>query len=504
MVSEHDIFHSDAFDGASYQGPFREVSSILDAADHAFTDGKGRLALHLYCAAFEMEQTGDTTLSGRVVDGLRRAWELACDLGDRPTAEELFDALAPYNTNEQTEQGIVRLQGLATRQLEDLGVTTDDLEVMADAISQEVNRHGGNPLFDSIRHALEHLGVDAASGEETPEDAMPAVTALAVPAPLLRSGGSRSQDAQRTHEFRLDYAALAGYHDAIRYMRQFGLVPAHFAKLREFVEHTSRRHGVFGLSLSEPFFFYGPSRDDVSFFAHATAGEIGWPILHIDVEAQPDGSGTIKLAGPFKRGFLGGPPDIMELETPCIVLVENIDHLQRMFGSEEHAVGLIESHGRPMHGRSLKGEMTGYLRALLRKPGVFLIATAATSDILAEPLRSLIGIVQKIVIEMPHTDERYEVWQRFATDHSSFAHLDLMRLAQLSEGASRHDIVMAGHNAVEKAYRESLRTGDFREVEMEEVLIQLAGFVDHEAQSYRLLEDAAVEELHRALEHDLL
>jgi uncharacterized protein YjiS (DUF1127 family) len=524
MSAEHEALSGDTFDGEQYPGSYREVSSLLDAADSAFKDGQGRLAIHLYCAAFEMEQQGSVMLSGRVLDGLRRAWDLACDLGDRPAAEELFGLLAPHNTLEQTEQGILRLQGLASRQLEDMGISTDDLKDAARAFSQESLNDAASPLLDSIRSALEHLRFgDIGEAEATgavqhlgsveiaasvlpdgqglvslePSGAAPSATSGATGA-----SSAPTQQRQPAREHRLDYGVLAGYHDAIGYMRRFGFIPADLKQAREFVERASRLHGVFGLSLSEPFLFHGPSRGDVGFFAHATAGEIGWPVLHIDVEMEADGSGMIKLAGPFKRGFLGGPPDIMELETPCIVLLENVDHLQQMFGSEDRPAHLAESHGRMPHGRSLRGEITGYLRALLRKPGVFLIATAAAADSLREPLRSVIGAVHTIAIEAPTVSERHEVWERFASDHPSLMRLDLAELAHLSEGVSRHDIVMAGHGAVEKAYRESLRSGELAEVDVSDLLFRLASLVDHESEAYRQLEDAAVAELSRLLEQD--
>ncbi|MDR2196998.1 MAG: hypothetical protein LBO07_03445 [Coriobacteriales bacterium] len=580
----------------SINGPFKDISAILDAADDAFKDGRGRLAIHLYCAAFEMEQQGSVMLSRRVIDGLRKAWDAACDLGDRPTAEELFDLLAPYNTSEQTEQGVLRLQGLAVSQLEDMGISPADLESVAEAISQMVSfgmdsfeaedafdisaveddfdiseNFGASLEYDTSEdfgtspdsdlpttpNAPGAPGATATPGAPTtpnapgapgatttpgapttpapsatpapgvpaPNDAAASQDTSIVPAPpappgALKAPGSAksskssksskslvpsasSGSRQRVREHRLDYDALAGYHDAIAQMRRFGFIPRTLEQVREFIERASKLHGVFGLSLSEPFYFHGPSRADVAFFAHATAGEIGWPVLHIDIEMEPDGSGTIKVAGPFKRGFLGGPPDIMELETPCTVLIENIDFLQQMFGTEERTGGVIESHGRGMHGRSLRGEMTGYLRTLLRKPGVFLIVTAATPEPLVEPLRSLVGVVQRIAIDRPTTSERCEVWQRFAADHPSFTHLDIAELAGFSEGLSRHEIVMSGHNAVEQAYRSSLASGEILNVSLGEVLVQLASFVDRESETYRRLEDEAVAQLYRDLEQGL-
>jgi hypothetical protein len=513
MSGEPGAINNENINDQSCRGSFRDIASVLEAADLAYADGQGRLAIHLYCAAFEMEQPGSMVLSSRVVDGLRKAWNLACELKDRPTAEELFGLLTPYNTSEETEQGILRLQGLAVSQLEGLGITPDDLETMAEAISQEASRTNDNPLFDSIRNALEQLGFDTAedneqqSGSTSPTSLIELVAKNQtdiVPAAGIAAKSADTSATEKskkaTRERRLDYEALAGYHDTIDYMKRFGFVPVEFEHARQFMERASALHGVYGLALSEPFFFYGPSRQDVSFFAHATAGEIGWPVLHIDVELDPDGSGTIKLAGPFKRGFLGGPPDIMELDTPCTVLIENIDYLQKMFGTEERAGGIIESNGRPLHGRSLRNEMTAYLKALLKKPGVFLIVTAATSETLQEPLRSAIGVVQKIAVDAPNDPERLDVWKRFSSDHPSFAELDLGELAQLSQGVSRHSIIMAGHAAVDKAYRESLKSGEITNVSLGEVLSELAGLLDHDSEVYRRLEDAAVAQLYRDLE----
>ncbi|MDR2109650.1 MAG: hypothetical protein LBP28_09395, partial [Coriobacteriales bacterium] len=80
----------------------RQIEQLLSSAHEAQTGGRGRLAIHLYCAAFEMsvEQIGKPT--GATIDGLRKAWLLACEQGDRQSAETIFNDLLPYNTQQQT------------------------------------------------------------------------------------------------------------------------------------------------------------------------------------------------------------------------------------------------------------------------------------------------------------------------------------------------------------------------------------------------------------------
>jgi AAA+ superfamily predicted ATPase len=289
-------------------------------------------------------------------------------------------------------------------------------------------------------------------------------------------------------------------------MRGFGFLSGGDERHRVFIERSAAMHGVPQLALDGTFLFVGPSREDVSLFAHATAGEIGFPVLHVAVDLDSQGNGIIKLVGPFKRGFFGNPPDFMDMVTPCTVLIENIDLLQEMFDNERQALKRGAGAFRSMMGmpaRSMQAEITGYLRALRQKPGIVVMATSQRSDALREPLLGLLGLTHEIEVAAPGTDERRAVLVGFAGEHPSFAELDINTVARLSEGLSRNELVSAAHAAVEAAYRGSLRKGRYNHVALGDVLVQLALFLDHDSPLYRQVEDEAVIQLARDLEEDM-
>ncbi|MDR1712786.1 MAG: hypothetical protein LBR39_01320 [Coriobacteriales bacterium] len=483
----------------------KSAAFYLDAAYNAMMTGQPRLAIHLFSAAFEVESRDAEIISADIITGLRKAWDLACELGERCLAESLFGDLLPFNDDEQTQDGINRLHHLALDQIEGMGLDATDLEEIASAITEEMGSADGARLADSLRSALEKIG---GSAEPPSPQAIQKLPRIELMGPLERrrskSGGEDTWlDVRRRRETqpnnnndnqRLSYNGLSGFRSALEQMKNFGFNAEDSASFSKLVEQVSAMHGVSGLALGEGFALYGPSRADSSIFAIATAGEIGWPILHVHVELEKDGSGAIKLTGPFKRGMFGGPPDLMEMVTPCTVVIENIDHLQSMFNQEFQA----RLSGDPRvrgHGRSMQAEVCGYLRMLLNKSDVFLITTAEKPNTLKQPLLGIIGSQQEINIELPSEIERRDVWVAFAADHPSFFELDVDLLARLSEGLSRHDLVSAGIAAVESAYRESLRRRQYQKVSLGEVLMQLANHLDHSSEAYQRLEDVAVAQL---------
>jgi hypothetical protein len=530
-----------------HSGFEKSATFYLEAAQSALMSGQPRLAIHLFRAAFEAASAFGPLISGNVIDGLRKAWDLAFEMGDRSIAESIFGDLASHNSPEQNEQATMRLQALALDQLEDMGISEGDLEGIAGAISREMFAAGdggshGERLLDSLRAALEQLGVALGEGDGEGDDedvsssdgtvgssaeprAIQKLPLVKPPVPSskgspvkssaaqgglarigreLREFGERNREEERQR--RLNYQVLAGYDHALRRMRGFGFLSASDDAYRSFIERSAAMHGVSRLSLDGGFLFFGPAREDVSLFAHATAGEIGFPVLHVSVDLDRQGNGTVKLAGPFRRGLFGSPPDLMDMVTPCTVLIENIDFLQEMFENEQQAIKRNGGRIRGMMGapgRSMQAEITGYFRALRQKPGVVIMATSQHGGILREPLRSLLGAMHEIEVAAPQTDERRDVLVSFAGEHPSFAELDVDRIAYLSEGLSRNDLVFVSHAAVESAYRESLRTGRYNRVSMGDVLVQIASFIDHESPLYQQVEDGAVAQLIHDLEEDM-
>jgi hypothetical protein len=498
-----------------HSGFEKSATFYLEAAQIALVSGQPRLAIYLYCAAFEVESTCDTVVSSRVIEGLRKAWDIACEHGDRSIAESILSDLAPFNSAEQNEQATMRLQGLALGQLEDMGVTEDDLAHIAGALSHEMLATESAKLLDSLQSALEQLALPI-EGEErskaiqklpsanvaaaSPQNGLARISRELRDLNKRRSGRDGQQQA-------LDFAALVGYDQALEHMRRFGFYASDDDKRRRFVEQSAAMHGVSRLSLDGTFLFFGATHEDVALFAHATAGEVGVPVLHITVDLDGQGNGTIKLAGPFRHGLFGGPPDPTDMVTPCTVLIENVDLLQKMFVNEQQAIQRFSGKPSTMmgnRGRSMQAEITGYLRVLRQKPGVVMMATAQRADTLAEPLRSLLGPIHEIEIANPCESERRALLYRFAGEHPSFAELDVNRLAYLSEGLSRKELTSAVHAAAEAAHRESLRTGTYSRVDIGDVLVQFAPLIDHESPLYQQVEDEAVAQLYREIEKDML
>ncbi|MDR1013635.1 MAG: hypothetical protein LBL86_01460 [Coriobacteriales bacterium] len=495
-----------------HNGFEKSATLYLEAAQAALLNRQPRLAVHLFRAAFEVESSFGRLVSAQVLDGMRKAWDLAFEMGDRSVAESLFTDLVPYNSPEQNEQATMRLQALALGQLESMGVTEDDLESIADTLSHEMSGADDGRLLDSLKSVLEQIGMSLeADGPSQAIQKLPSIEAIipaasaasAQEAPakagLARLGGKlrerdgRPKDGERPG--RLDYQVLTGYDRALAHMSGFGFLSSDDSGHHRFIERSAAMHGLPRLSLDGAFLFFGPSREDVSLFAHATAGEIGFPMLHVSVDLDRQGNGTIKLVGPFKRGFFGSPPDFMDMVLPCTVLIENIDHLQEMFDNEQQAIRRNGGRGRAMMGgpgRSMQAEVTGYLRALSNKPGIVLMATAQHTAVLREPLRGLLGPTHDIEVGAPVAAERRDVLVSFAGEHPSFAELDVDRIARLSEGLSRNDLVFAAHSAVESAYRDSLRTGRYTKVTIGDVMVQLSPYLDHDSPLYQQVEDEAV------------
>ena len=69
------------------------VGEYLSRAAAAVAQGNQMLALHLYLAAFERGQVADDSVpTEAAIDGLKRAWRLACSLKERSIAEYVSSA----------------------------------------------------------------------------------------------------------------------------------------------------------------------------------------------------------------------------------------------------------------------------------------------------------------------------------------------------------------------------------------------------------------------------
>ena len=109
----------------------------IKKAVEACASGDFLLGMHLYLAAYEKAALDPAAPSCAKVSALRQAWQLACDLKERSMAEYVFEKLEPYLTGEEIAACAYKLQELALDRLEEYGFSRQDLEDMAESISQD-------------------------------------------------------------------------------------------------------------------------------------------------------------------------------------------------------------------------------------------------------------------------------------------------------------------------------------------------------------------------------
>lgn len=484
------------------------VTYYIEAAYEAAIANQKKLAIRLYMAAFEQASVNGQDPSEDVLDGLGIAWDMACEIGDRGCADSISVDLMPYSSPDQNAERQAQLRQMASSELVQLGVPAglvnnfmaffNGLNALGpDAMS--VYQDQGQPGDEGdANSSMTECGFAPDDGSELdPDDSCDEEE--------YDDGVDEEQEASEAGTF-FDgmqggvveescpvkkYDDLVGYDSELRQMCIYGFDAAGDQAYKRFIRQTSQFHGVHGLSLDEPFLFYGPSRDDVYEFAEATAGEIGNPVVSLHIRTDDEGMWTMRLSGPFKRGLFG-VVDPTDVPMPCTFIVDNIDLLQEFIRASARSeaygfdMGQSRNSGMP-HGYN---EILGYVHSMMSKPQVFAIATSATDIEFLPQLDELFSRSQKIRIDMPDFDERKSVWEDFAEEHASFKKIDLDELSRVSAGISRHDLVTAGRNAVRSAYKKSISNSDNEFVEIKDVLFEMVPFVP-EGNGGSVVENAA-------------
>ncbi|MCL2827053.1 MAG: ribonucleotide reductase subunit alpha [Eggerthellaceae bacterium] len=122
-------------------------TEYLDRAASACANGDTILGMHLYLAAYERSVRDTYVADPSVIDGMRHAWDLACQNKERSLAEYIFEKLEPYLSGEEISDCASQLQKLALDKLEEFGLNREDLEEMTDIISQDFLGMDPSSLF---------------------------------------------------------------------------------------------------------------------------------------------------------------------------------------------------------------------------------------------------------------------------------------------------------------------------------------------------------------------
>lgn len=134
-------------------------SDYLKRAVQARGAGDVVLSLHLYLAAYERSLQDSPVPDATVIEGLRQAWNLACESKERSLAEYIFEKIEPYLSAEEVGQYAGRLQRLALEKLEEFGLSREDLEDMTEMLSQDFFGVDPNSLLMRVEQGVPGAGM---------------------------------------------------------------------------------------------------------------------------------------------------------------------------------------------------------------------------------------------------------------------------------------------------------------------------------------------------------
>ena len=157
----------------SYNDYLRRAAGACEAGDLV-------LGMYLYLAAYEKAAADPDIPDGVAVAGLQEAWHLACDLKERSIAEHVFEQLEPFLMPEEVNDYANELQNLALDRLEEYGFSREELQDMAEMISQDLIGPDGTmvrvesfslPSVKAPAPDAEVAGAQGAEAEAAPEPA---------------------------------------------------------------------------------------------------------------------------------------------------------------------------------------------------------------------------------------------------------------------------------------------------------------------------------------------
>ena len=156
-------------DLSGQSGRNESSSDYLARAERACEAGDRVLGMHLYLAAYE-KATADPGVSDAIAfASLREAWDLACSLKERSMAEYVFEKLEPYLNGDEIARCAHQLQTLALDRLEEYGFSREELESMAEMISQDF-LEPGTSVFKVESISIPHVAVAEAESHDNEAD----------------------------------------------------------------------------------------------------------------------------------------------------------------------------------------------------------------------------------------------------------------------------------------------------------------------------------------------
>lgn len=535
------------------------VSEHLRLAAKARTDGHLPLSIHLYLAAFEIAKQSSAAPSMDVIQGLRQAWEIACESKERSLAEYIFEKLEPYLSSEEIPRFANTLQGLALDKLEEFGLSRGDIEEMSDSVSRAFFGADSSPLVtrfeegvppsdmfgvlqrglvkahrqEQVESGSEAAEVSSASdsvsdpdlgGGDSQEQQSPVSThdktgqlepaadrsggilapnppifpesiASLFNMPIEKPHGSASEEHASE---RMRFSDLVGYRDAIESMRIFGIGVDDDEEYKELLVSLGEKHGLESGPMAATYLFRAPVREDANQFMFAAMGELQLPVIRMRMEEGFQGMPVLAV-----MASADNQPRFNQMkntiEGRSILVLEDIDLWSAPFSGsmDEEGSGL-------MHVQLSRGarEALNLIQSAIENPDVFILLSAAGDGEMDPFFLDLFGNITLIEIDYPTISERAELWDNIVNEHPSLGNIKRELLVRLSAHLSRYDIYMAAREAVEEAYRESLKLKKYIPVSESSIFEKMAAYQPLESEEYKKLEDLVAENFRNSLEND--
>lgn len=461
------------------------TEDYLRKAAQAVKAGKTQLAMHLYLTAFERSKRPEGGAPHEAaIEGLKKAWALACSLKERSLAEYVFEQMEPYLSSDEVEVCAAKLQDLALDKLEEYGLSRAELEDMSEMISQDLMGLDVSAMFDL---GPKPLPVKASSTNKEPGEA------------------SEKQELENSHLEKVEvinFSNLVGYDKAIAAVNDFGIGMQNNKDFQSFIEMLNARHGLDSMPACDTLILRAPAREDANRFASAILGELNLPAVRMHMEENMQGIPVLcvmtQAENQMKFNHLRNGFD-----QPSVLILEDLDMWMAPVvesAPEDFAGFLMASMSRGAR------EAINLIRSAVENPDVYVFATMAESEEIDAFFFDLLDPMTIVDIDYPDASERSAIWLDIAREHPSLRGINRELLVRLSANMPRFDMYMAAREAVEEAYKASLVTKNFVPVTADNLFDKLAAYQPLDSDEYQQLEEAVIGNFKRDLDHleDLL
>lgn len=482
----------------------------IAAAQSACASGDDVLGIHLYLAAFEIQNQDSFPPSSDALDALRSAWKLAVSLKERSIAEYIFEKLEPFVSAQEMGECADALQQLALDRLEEFGLSRDELEQMADALSDDF--FGSNIGQPSIHIEQFTFPAKPAAANQTDDDqpqeaASASADARAEGVAAEHAEGAATaqtddeapaQAAQKTPAERESYADLVGFDEAIADMRSLGIGMGDNPEFKAFVEQLNALHGLDRMPSADSLVFRAVAREDANRFLAATLHEIGLPVIRMSFEESLQGVPMLVVSSEgidfrSRQNFMR-----LGFTQPMSLVMEDID----LWTTPEDEIP-EEKEAPAVQANAARGarEALNIIRSAVANPNVYVLASASSLKDVDPFFIDLLAPASVVDIELPDDDDRRAIWGKILAEHGSLSHMNLDDLVRLSDCMPRFDIESAAHEAIEEAYKQSLLQRRFVAVSAQNIFEKLANYQPLESEIYRDLEEKVIDDFRRDLAH---